>query len=209
MSDIPWARALTTAALWSSWCVVHSLLNSEGPLGRTRVLRTSFRSYYRLLYNLIAVGSLVFVWSVTPREGEMALWAWNGWLGVVQVCLWGLAAFMFYESFRLLDFVSFLEFSTRPSHSSPTSEGAGLVTTGIYGIVRHPQFAAGLIVLWSRDLTDTGLVVNVVLSLYLVIGAHIEESRLLGRYGESYARYMKDVPGFIPRPRFRRLSRKQ
>jgi protein-S-isoprenylcysteine O-methyltransferase Ste14 len=156
-----------------------------------------------LVYNLVAVASLVFVYRLTPQGHEIALWEWNGPFRVVQFSLWAIAALIFYESFRLLDVVRFLGLRSPRRARSLANGGSGLVTTCIYGVLRHPQFAAGLIALWSRDLTDTGLVINVVLSLYLIIGAHIEESRLLARYGEAYARYMREVPRFIPRLRSR------
>jgi protein-S-isoprenylcysteine O-methyltransferase Ste14 len=74
-----------------------------------------------------------------------------------------------------------------------------LITTGIYGYIRHPQFLAGLMALWARDLTDRGLVTTIVLSSYLIVGAHIEESRLVSKMGDKYRRYRSEVPGFIPR----------
>jgi len=49
-----------------------------------------------------------------------------------------------------------------------------------------------------RDLTDTGLIINIVLSVYLIVGARIEETRLLAMYSDEYAEYIKKVPRFIP-----------
>jgi len=159
-----------------------------------------------LIYNLIAAGSLVLVYKITPREHEALLCAWNGLWEAPQLLLWGLAAYLFYQSFKLNGFLSFLGIRPHSVHSRRESQDTGLVTSGIYGIVRHPQFAAGLILLWARDLTDTGLVINAVLSAYLIVGARIEESRLLARYGTEYAEYMQKVPGFIPGPGFRRRA---
>lgn len=64
--------------------------------------------------------------------------------------------------------------------------------------------------LWARDLTDTGLAVNLVLSAYLLVAARIEEHRLLAEFGEQYAQYMAEVPRFIPNrlPRLSILLRK-
>jgi len=160
-----------------------------------------------LIYNLIAVASLVLVSRITPRDHETVLCAWNGLWDVPQFLLWGLAAYMFYQSFKLMGFLSFLGFKTGSVPLRPGDQAPGLVTSGIYGIIRHPQFTAGLILLWTRDLTDTGLVINAVLSTYLVVGARIEEYRLLARYGAEYARYMREVPAFIPRPPFRHRVR--
>lgn len=199
MMDLPQAgRLATTAALWISWCVTHSLLNSEGYIGKAHFVGARFGPYYRLIYNAVAVTILVLVFWLIPREGEVSVWSWSGPLRLIQVSLWVAAAAMFYLSFKWIGIWSFLGLSALGIGSRRGLPPAGLVTWGVYGIVRHPQFLAGLIILWSRDLTDNALVTNVVLSLYLIIGARIEEKRLLVKYGDGYRRYMSEVPGFIP-----------
>jgi protein-S-isoprenylcysteine O-methyltransferase Ste14 len=63
--------------------------------------------------------------------------------------------------------------------------------------------------LWSRNVTDSDLLVNIILSCYLIVGARIEETRLTARMGERYILYLSAVPGFIPRriPRLGALLR--
>jgi len=53
--------------------------------------------------------------------------------------------------------------------------------------------------LWVRNLTDTGMVINVVLSLYLMVGTKTEEARLLVSFGDEYRQYMSEVPRFFPK----------
>jgi len=191
-------RLMTTAALWIAWCVVHSLLNSEGPIGRTRFVSEYLRLYYRLLYSIVAAGTLALVLWLIPTEGEAPIWSWHGPLRFIQTFLWAAAATMFYFSFKWINIWRFLGLTVVGVGSRRGSDPAGLVTWGIYGVIRHPQFLAGLIILWSRDLTDNALVTNTVLSLYLILGARIEEKRLLVKYGDEYRKYMSKVPGFIP-----------
>lgn len=192
-------RLATTAALWIAWCVVHSLLNSEGPIGKTRLVNVYLRPYYRLLYSVVAVGTLAFVLWLIPTEGEAPIWSWHGPLRWVQVIFWTIAAAMFYFSFKWINVWRFLGLRALGIGSRRRGPETGLITWGIYGVIRHPQFLAGLIILWSRDLTDNALVTNAVLSLYLIVGARIEEKRLLGKYGDEFRKYMSEVPGFIPR----------
>ncbi|MBI4965707.1 MAG: isoprenylcysteine carboxylmethyltransferase family protein [Desulfomonile tiedjei] len=192
-------RLATTAALWIVWCVVHSLLNSEGPIGKTRVVSHYLGPYYRLIYSVVAVATLALVWWLIPREGETSIWHWHGPFRWAQLSLWVVAAVMFYLSFRWINIWRFLGLSALGIGSRPRASETELVTWGIYGVVRHPQFLAGLILLWSRNLNDTALVTNIALSLYLIIGARIEEKRLLAKLGDEYRKYRSEVPGFIPR----------
>jgi len=105
---------------------------------------------------------------------------------------------MFYLTFRFFNIWDFLGLTSLGIGRKSGDSSKKLITWGIYGVVRHPQFAAGLMTLWARNLTDTGLVINIILSLYLIAGARVEETRLLTLYGDQYAQYMKKVPRFVP-----------
>lgn len=196
------------ALIWGSWCVQHSLLNSEGPVGRMCLLRSKMRPYYRFLYNVTAVLTLVAASKITPRANEMPVAVWHGALISLPVAIWTLGIFVFWLTFRCLDWRGFLGLSDMGLVSKKKG-GGRLITGGIYGVVRHPQFAAGLFMLWARNLRDTDVVINIVLSAYLLVGAHIEERRILGRFGEEYIRYRQSVPAFLPRriPRLGELLR--
>jgi len=190
---------LVTGALWLAWCVVHSLLNSEGPIRHTGILDTQIRRYYRFLYTVFAVASLLLVSWLTPRHHQMTIWTWYGPFKAIQVGLWivggiiAVLAFRFYSGWTFLGLDAF----GLPRRRIRSEEV--LITWGIYGSIRHPQFLAGLILLWSRNLNDTDLTINIVLSGYLLIGARIEERRLLRKWGDQYRRYMELTGRFIPK----------
>ena len=78
------------------------------------------------------------------------------------------------------------------------SRSGSLVTGGVLGVVRHPWYLGGILLLWARDLNVSGLIVNIILSLYLIFGAWLEEQKLLKEFGASYAEYQKKVSMFIP-----------
>jgi protein-S-isoprenylcysteine O-methyltransferase Ste14 len=77
----------------------------------------------------------------------------------------------------------------------------GLVTSGIYGRVRHPQYVGiGLVILgaliqWPTLLTL--LMAPVLLASYMRLARH-EERGLEARFGEAYRVYQEQVPGFMP-----------
>jgi methanethiol S-methyltransferase len=159
----------------------------RGPVGR----------FHRLFYNLFAIASLAVVCVLIPHKNEVEIVKWNGPLVVIQALVWAAAFLILYLSSRLLDGWGFLGFdSFRRPHIVDVDHP--LVTRGIYGVIRHPQFLAVFMVLWTRDLTDTDIVTNVVLSLYVIAGAKIEERRMLRKYGNQYSEYMTRVPGFLP-----------
>lgn len=78
----------------------------------------------------------------------------------------------------------------------------GLATSGIYSYLRHPQYLGfilimfGFLLQWPTLLT---LAMFPVLVYMYVRLAHSEEREALAQFGDAYASYMRDVPGFIPR----------
>lgn len=77
-----------------------------------------------------------------------------------------------------------------------------LVTTGIYGIVRHPIYAAFLYVITGAILITDNLYLFVLPIIYwivLTIGMiKTEEKWLTDKFGESYEEYSKKVSRFVP-----------
>jgi len=79
--------------------------------------------------------------------------------------------------------------------------GSVLVTTGIYGLIRHPLYAAmmamslGWAFFWSSGIA---LAIGAALIGFLHAKARLEE-RLLGAKFESYPHYASRVPRYIPR----------
>jgi protein-S-isoprenylcysteine O-methyltransferase Ste14 len=77
-----------------------------------------------------------------------------------------------------------------------------LATTGPYAYIRHPQYAAfilimlGFLLQWPTLLT---LVMFPVLVVMYVRLARREEREVLKEFGETYARYAATTPAFFPR----------
>lgn len=191
-------RICETAALWTAWCVVHSLLNADGIIKSTGILNSWFKPYYRLTYSAFATASLAVVWWLTPEGQKNDLWKWTGILAQVRIAIMAAASTMGYLSFRSIGLLDFLGLTALGIGRRAAVSSHELVTSGVYGIIRHPQSLAGMMLLWARDLNDTALMINVVLSAYLLIGARIEEKRMLVKFGDDYGRYKAKVPAFVP-----------
>lgn len=70
---------------------------------------------------------------------------------------------------------------------------------GLYAWVRHPIYTAGLIFLWLTPiLTSNLLAMNIGLTLYILIGAWLEERKMVAEFGEAYREYQRRVPMLIP-----------
>ena len=92
-----------------------------------------------------------------------------------------------------------LDLDERP----PGREIPALVLGGPFGLVRHPQSLALLLLLgaaalrWPRPGMWVATLTAGTVILYL---AAAEDARLTERFGEAYARYRRAVPFLLPRP---------
>jgi protein-S-isoprenylcysteine O-methyltransferase Ste14 len=80
--------------------------------------------------------------------------------------------------------------------------GNQLMTTGIYQVVRHPQYA-GIFLAIFGELVHWPTVITLALSP-VVVWAYVrlarqEEARLVEKFGDEYRAYQSQVPMFFPR----------
>lgn len=77
-----------------------------------------------------------------------------------------------------------------------------LAVSGPYAYLRHPQYAGFILVMfgfllqWPTLLTLAMFPILVWMYVHL---ARVEEKDALAQFGETYAAYMREVPGFLPR----------
>jgi len=72
-----------------------------------------------------------------------------------------------------------------------------LVTSGVYGVVRHPQFLAGILITVSMMLMSQhpySVVAGLVAAVVYAMEVPPADRRLVEKFGESYRRYMEEVP---------------
>ena len=77
-----------------------------------------------------------------------------------------------------------------------------LIQSGVYGLVRHPIYAADIVLAWGIFLfwpTVRVLIGMVWLNLVLFYWMRLEERVLTGKFGNDYKEYKKKVPMFLPR----------
>jgi protein-S-isoprenylcysteine O-methyltransferase Ste14 len=71
-------------------------------------------------------------------------------------------------------------------------------TSGILSVIRHPWYTGGILIIWSSDMYLSTLLVNIVVSIYFVVGSFLEERKLLLAFGDRYREYQKNVSMLIP-----------
>lgn len=85
-----------------------------------------------------------------------------------------------------------------------TDREADLVTGGIYSRTRHPLYLATILLLLGLAALypfDRVIVFSIALCVYVIIGAYLEERKLIIHYGQKYLEYRKQAGFMLPRIR--------
>jgi methanethiol S-methyltransferase len=186
--------------IWSVWCFCHSALISLRVTGYLKKrLGDRFR-YYRLAYNAFSLITLIPIVLYSDSIRSETLFSWDGYWRGVQILILVVSVFLFLAGARQYDGLSFLGLRQLRSGSfcGGLSETCGLNTKGILGVVRHPWYAGGILILWARDLDLSVIFTNLILTGYFMIGTVLEERKLLVEFPEAYRAYQQSVSMLFP-----------
>ncbi len=186
--------------LWVLWCALHSAIITTSVTGYLRTkLRDRYR-YYRLFYNAVAFLTLVPLIYYSLSIDDAPIFRWQGVLIAGKYFLLLASIYLFIAAalhYRMSWFLGISQIRT--GEINPTlSEDEAFDTTGLLGAMRHPWYLAGIMIVWARDISLSALLINLVISAYLVVGAILEERKLVHEFGEKYIDYQKHVSMFFP-----------
>lgn len=191
---------LGLAGGWTLWCALHSLLIAR-PVTDALKRRLGARfGYVRLLFNafsmasLIPLGVLHALWRGAPVLRYRGAWLL---LALVMNLVAGLLFALGAKAYGMADFLGLR--SAKAARRGELVEPQDFSSGGILRWVRHPWYLAGMLLLWGHDLDAPGLAAAGVLTAYLVLGAWLEERKLVALYGDAYRAYQRAVPMLLPR----------
>ena len=151
--------------------------------------------FYRLVYNFFAgisfLAVLALLFFVPDHPLYLVPVPWSLFMVAGEI----LAAVTLLIGFRQTNAWEFIGIQQIEKGDCPSQ----LTTSGLYRIVRHPLYTAGLVFIWLVPLMTTNiLAINIALTIYVAIGASLEERKLLREFGQDYADYCAVTPMFIP-----------
>lgn len=175
------------------FAILHSFLAMDNTKNKAeKLLGKGFR-YYRIVYSLISIplfapafmawktysNSTPFIYSIPQSLYPIVI--------LVRLFVLG----MFGYAALQLDLLEFIGIKRQKKNT--------LITKGAYGIVRHPMFVAGILLLITKmEMRLLDITAVLLIAGYLLTGAFIEERRLLTVFGDEYRKYQKQVSMFIP-----------
>jgi len=184
-------------ALWIAFGVLHSVLAAGWWKQKMQTWLGTNYKYYPLAYSIFAAVSmiLILVFQFTmqsPLLFKMPLW------GKVLAAIPVLAGL----SIMLIICRKYFFYLSGISVFYNTQPDAVLQTNGLHRYMRHPLYFGTLLFIWSLFLLMpylNHLLACFIITIYTLLGAQIEEKKLVEQFGEKYIKYKKQVPMIVPR----------
>ena len=98
----------------------------------------------------------------------------------------------------------------KPQEGKGSMDVTAVVDTGLYGIVRHPQYLGCMAMMLASILVSQhwlSAVIGVPIALWIYTEIPKEEKGLILKFGDEYRRYMREVPRLNPLPGVLRMLR--
>jgi protein-S-isoprenylcysteine O-methyltransferase Ste14 len=196
-------RYVVLVLLWGVWCFLHSFMIAPAVIGFVRERSEKTYRYYRIIYNTTALATLIPVLVYAFSIRGPLLFRWEGPLRIIQGLLVIFALVLFIGGARRYDLTRFIGIrQVREDHEDSAcavlTEDCRLDTGGILSMVRHPWYAGGILIVWAGNLDVTAILTNLMITAYFLIGASLEERKLLTEFGEDYIDYRRRVSMFFP-----------
>ena len=196
-----------TATVFLAFALLHSIgvSGSFKAFMARSVGGTWMRAYYRLSYTVFAILTTVVAAFVILLQSDVPVYRPPQVIIRLMQGVQFLSLIIFCLGFRPFDLGYFTGIKQtvgylRTGQVNGDIEGMteeGLITTGVYGLVRHPMYLAGIMLFaFEPHFTAKSIVLRVLAIGYFIWGSLIEERRFTKRCGDIYQKYRKDVPMF-------------
>lgn len=204
-----YVRYFIIATAWTAYLALHSAMISITLTDQLKRIMGDHYRWYRLIYNTVAIGTLIPLIVISTRLREPMFFTWGGYLFYPKWALGLLGISLFVAGFRHYSVSQFLGIRQvlEGNRHNLINESGTIDASGILGWIRHPFYAATFVLFWARDLDTTRLIINIIVSVYLVVGTMLEERKLVAEFGEAYEAYRRRVSMFFPWLRIKALIR--
>jgi len=194
-------KYLLIALLWTGYCLLHSFLISIRFTDLVTRLLKDYYAFYRIFYVFISLVLLIPLINYTAQLDNNVIIIYDPPLNIVRYVLISGSLLMFFWAF-FFNYDSLSFFGIRQALNfgkirkiNPSEE---VKRDGLLGIIRHPMYLSLIIYLWCQTFRMSDIVVNIVLTIYIVIATRLEEKKLVLEFGDTYVKYQQEVPMFIP-----------
>jgi protein-S-isoprenylcysteine O-methyltransferase Ste14 len=184
---------------WVVFFALHSIMASSTLKNKINLLNPVFKSYYRLVFNIVSTFLLipiVYVYYRLPTEYLFTPTLLYQLVGVLLSIAGIYIVFDGFKNYRTDEFLG--TFQIKNQHDF---HPAKLSRDGWNGVVRHPLYFGGIILVFGLILITPTVklgITNLLVIGYLYIGTLWEEEKLKSEFGSTYDDYKREVSMLMP-----------
>jgi len=194
---------LIISLLFAVYAWIHSVLASHRVKESVKKNLGNLIAFYRLGYNLFAVGSLYLIYELSPKP-HVIIYDLPKPYDVLILIPQFTAFIGIFWSFKYICIREFLginqiERYMQKRYSSDLDEDLTLTIGGPYKYSRHPIYFFSIMFLLFRPTMDLFyLTFFLLIVAYFYIGSYYEEKKMVKSFGEIYTNYQKSVSQIFP-----------
>ena len=121
-----------------------------------------------------------------------------------QIFSWILLSVSIYLLFQSISFLKKIGGSKKREKNSANfnfENTVNLVSDGVYRYIRHPMYSSLLFLCFGtllKNINVLTILLTVIVVLFLILTAKVEEKENINFFGNSYLEYMKETKMFVP-----------
>jgi|SRR5215469_320837 len=184
------------AIAWILYCILHSVLaSSKFKQAAEQWMGKQFK-FYRLYYIIFAFAGLaaIIIYPFTFASYKFFVITNTSIISGIMVT----AAGLIIMSVCILKY--FMQLSGLKGLIEKKTNNE-LMITGIHQFVRHPLYTGTFVFIWGLFIilpSISMLIIDVIVTVYTLIGLQFEEKKLEKEFGAAYKLYKQKVPMLIP-----------
>lgn len=186
-------NAIYIGVFWMLYYTIHSTLASQWAKKFFSQSMPSLYRWYRLFFSVFsAVNFFLLAWFhlITPSKPAFISTLVAKIIGV------------FISILALVVFVlAFRQYDLKVWYSDQSKQEYQLLTSGINKLVRHPLYFSAILGLIAMVLIFPlwkNVIFAIISLIYIVIGALLEEQKLIQTFGDEYRKYRMKTKMLIP-----------
>lgn len=177
---------------WAAYFSFHSILASK-KVKTALVSKGIFQKKQRIIYNTVSAFGLLTLLFLNGTIQSALIFHKTHLSHVLALFIAAAGVLIINAAFKQYNFKSFIGFAEE--------KGNELERQGILNYTRHPIYLGTILLVIGFVLYDpryASLVSAVCIFIYLPIGIHYEEKKLISEFGKIYLKYKKEVPALFP-----------
>lgn len=201
---------LLTFFLFALFGISHTILASRNLKQKIAEQAGDKIAFYRLFYNISSFILFLAVFALSPKP-DVIIYDLHYPVDMIVFGIQVASLFALIISAKYIDVAEFIgiaqiqRYFSGKYNAAELDENTTLKYEGMLKYSRHPiYFFSILIISFRPSMNLFDLLLCITLTIYFIIGAKFEERKLVDKFGESYVKYQKEVPMFVPLKFFKR-----